>query len=161
MKGYSSWEKLWHPNPYQPTYPAGPSVFAEPEPVCAAAPYPNAASRRWDLRAEKMVLLTSLEAPAQATPTIPAEENHDSLQILRVKAASSKAEQYSCSSRSSSSWGQGKGEPIRGSLVSRAPGDPCSSQAPWSHSLIFIHHPVASGFIWSLPTALCSALHVW
>lgn len=47
-------------------------------------------------------------APVQATPIIPAEKNCNSLQILRVKAASSKAEQYSCSSRSSSNWEQGK-----------------------------------------------------
>lgn len=98
-----------YPIPYQPTYPAGLSVSAEPGPVCAAVPYPNAASKRWDLRAEKMVLPLSPVAPAQATPTIPAEENHDLLQILRVKAASSKAEQYNCSSRSSSNWDRGKG----------------------------------------------------
>lgn len=51
---------------YQATYPAGLSVFAGPGPVCAAAPCLKAASRRWDLSAEKIVLDPGRTSPAQA-----------------------------------------------------------------------------------------------
>lgn len=152
--------KARHPNAYQPTYPAGPSVSAEPGPVCAAVPCPRAASRRWDLGAEMIVLCPSPATPAQATPIMPAGKDCVSLQILRVKAASSKAEQCSCSSRSSKSCGrqEREGWTVRGSLITRAQELPAHLKDPLSFSFPSPHHhPVTGDLIQSLPTISCSA----
>ena len=135
--------KARHPIAYQPTYPARPSVSAEPGPVYAAVPCPGAASRRWDLGAEKMVLSPRPATPAQTTPIMPAGKDCVSLQILRVKAASSKAEQYSCSSRSSRSCGhrEREGWTVRGSLTTRAQENPAHLKDPLSFSLPSPHSP--------------------
>lgn len=141
--GASLLGKARHPNAYQPTYPAGPSVSAEPEPVCAAVPCPRAASRRWDLGAETMVLSPSPITPAQATPIVPSGKDCVSLQILRVKAASSKAEQCSCSSRSSRSCGrqEREGWTVRGSLIMGAQELPAHLKDPLSFSFPSPHSP--------------------
>lgn len=153
-----------YPNPYQPTYPAGPSVSAEPGPVCAAAPYPNEASRRWDLRAEKMVLLPVLQPPSKPQPPSQLGRTTTHCKSCGLKLPPQRLSSTAAPPGLPAAGDRGKG----GTNCQRLP-DPKGPRRPllipgFTVSflpLTLIHHPVARSFIQSPPTAFRSALHVW
>lgn len=142
-----------YPNPCQPTYPAAPSVSAESRPVCAAAPCPKAASKRWDLRAERMVLPLPKSRPPSRLGRISTHYKSCGSKLLPQRLSSTAAPPGLPAARS-----RGKG----GTYVYRLPDPQGPKNTPFIPGLqgpIPSPTPVASNF--THPSQLPCVLYVW